>query len=147
MTRALQAAVAAILLVHTTAFTQQAFGRAPLLVSTTFKGTRASCGRRPTAGIARAQANSNFASDLLPFVYLADEGLAEEAAPPSRPSRPSPLAPIIILFDERRGCSRVSNEYRGKMTGTDDDKMCIKVYMDQVVWTKVSIYSFLSPQI
>jgi hypothetical protein len=129
--------LAATCIAHASAFSPL-FGASSRLPISGTRNHRTSSSRGPTNGILGVRAQGGYASDLLPFIYLADADLEEETPrPSSRPSRPSPLAPMIILFDERRGCSRESNEYTGKMTGTNDDKMCIKVYMDQVVWTKV----------
>jgi hypothetical protein len=44
----------------------------------------------------------------------------------------SARAPLITIFDHR-GCSRHQNqEYKGKLTGGQDDEMCIKVQTGKV---------------
>jgi hypothetical protein len=122
---------------HASTFSFQSGASSLPISGTRNRGTSRS--RGPTNGILGIRAQGGYASDLLPFVYLADADLDEETPLPSaRPKGPALFAPIIILFDDRRGCSRVSNEYTGKKAGTDDDKMCIKVYMNEIVWTKVS---------
>jgi hypothetical protein len=48
----------------------------------------------------------------------------------------SARAPIITIFDHR-GCSRHSNtEYKGRLTGTQDDEMCIKVGTAKIIGEK-----------
>ena len=40
-------------------------------------------------------------------------------------------APIITIFDHR-GCTRGGKEYKGKLLGTQDDEMCVKVQMQSI---------------
>ena len=48
----------------------------------------------------------------------------------------SARAPIITIFDHR-GCSRHTNkEYTGKLSGTQDDEMCVKVATAKVIGEK-----------
>lgn len=45
-------------------------------------------------------------------------------------------APIITIFDHR-GCSRHANkEYKGKLLGTQDDEMCVKVGTAKLAYDK-----------
>ena len=45
-------------------------------------------------------------------------------------------APIITIFDHR-GCSRHANkEYTGKLLGTQDDEMCVKVGTAKLAYDK-----------
>merc|ERR1719183_915724 len=39
---------------------------------------------------------------------------------------PKNIAPVIEVFEEL-GCSRPKTDYKGKLTGTYDDNLCIKV--------------------
>ena len=53
-------------------------------------------------------------------------------------------APIITIFDHR-GCSRHANkEYTGKLIGTQDDEMCVKVGTAKVVADKDQADAVLS---
>ena len=42
-------------------------------------------------------------------------------------------APIVGIFDARGGCTGKADQYTGAKAGTDDDKMCIKVQMKEIV--------------
>ncbi len=48
----------------------------------------------------------------------------------------SARAPIITIFDHR-GCSRhQNNEYKGRLTGAQDDEMCVKVNTAKIIGEK-----------
>mmetsp|Transcript_33924 Transcript_33924/g.66208 ORF Transcript_33924/g.66208 Transcript_33924/m.66208 type:complete len:157 (-) Transcript_33924:181-651(-) len=42
------------------------------------------------------------------------------------------LAPIVTMFDERKGCSRKSIEYTGLPSGDMNDDMCVVVKLRQI---------------
>ena len=42
------------------------------------------------------------------------------------------LAPVIVVSDERGGCSRKSTEYEGLPAGNNNDEMCLTVKMRQI---------------
>ena len=44
-------------------------------------------------------------------------------------------APIITIFDHR-GCTRGGKEYKGKLLGTQDDEMCVKVGTAKLAYDK-----------
>ena len=52
-------------------------------------------------------------------------------------------APIITIFDHR-GCTRGGKEYKGKLLGTQDDEMCVKVGTAKVVADKDQADAVLS---
>ena len=52
-------------------------------------------------------------------------------------------APIITIFDHR-GCTRGGKEYKGKLLGTQDDEMCVKVGTAKIVADKDQADAVLS---
>jgi hypothetical protein len=66
-------------------------------------------------------------------------GAAAIAAPLLRSSPASAAmkkdnnAPIVTVFDARKGCTAKADQYTGAKANSDDDKMCVKVQMSKVV--------------
>jgi len=57
--------------------------------------------------------------------------------------RRNPESPHLQILDER-GCSRISAEYKGRKSNTDDDKMCVVLKMKRIPFDESAAELFVS---